>query len=422
MKSIDFFQNKSFCVLPWVNVSTHTNGNVRHCCISDEFVYKDNGEKFNLGVDNLPDIINSEHMINVRKKMLEGSLVKGCDKCYRDEELGGSSNRIWYNKAYLKSNRIFKKIVASSKDGKIENPTVEYFDIRFGNLCNLACRSCYPEASSQFNKEVIKLYPTTKIGNYFNPVNENFNNWCNTETFNENVGSQLKNLVAYYMNGGEPTIIENNLIILQKMIDSGASKNITLSFNSNMTNNKRDFYDLLKHFKQVRFMCSIDGYNKVQEYLRYPSKWSQIDENFQRLLSMKLNNVLIRPTPVVSNINLEYITDLFRYFDDMSAKYNTNIEVLPIILHNPSYLNFCNLPVSYKQMCWEKIERYMETCRTQSEHFYEAMKIVKNGCQEEVDYLPHLSRFFEFNDMLDHSRNQKLIEVNPSIENFRLLI
>ena len=33
---------------------------------------------------------------------------------------------------------------------------IKYFDLRFGNLCNLSCRSCNPTASSQIAKEINK--------------------------------------------------------------------------------------------------------------------------------------------------------------------------------------------------------------------------------------------------------------------------
>lgn len=420
MKLIDILNNKSFCAMPWVNVSTHTDGTVRLCCVSDEFIHKENGTKFNLGYDSLPDIINSENLKRIRKDMIEGKEVQGCQKCYQTEKFNGKSYRNWYNESYTKQVPILKKIAKTmSNDGSISN-TVEYFDIRFGNLCNLSCRSCYPEASSQFSKDVVKLFPISSIGKFHDISTKNLNDWYKTETFEQNIDSQLANIQTYYMNGGEPTIIENNLSILRKMIEAGVSKNISIVFNSNMTNTRKEFYDLLPHFKQIRFMCSIEGVGPMQEYLRYPSKWTQIHGTLTKLLSMNRDNILIRPTPVIYKPNLEYVTDLFDYFDSMSDQYNVPIHVAPIILMDPSYLDFYYLPLDYKKHCWDKIDSWLQkNTKKRESNFYESMTTIKNRCLEETDYKENLVRFFEFNDILDKDRNQRLIDVNPTLDSMR---
>lgn len=420
MKLPDILNNNSFCVMPWINISTHTDGTVKLCCVSDKFMHKEDGIKLNLGYDELPNIINSTDLKKIRKDMIEGKPIDGCKRCYDTEKYGGKSYRNLYNEGYTKQIPILKKIISSTNnDGSIDN-TVEYLDIRFGNMCNLACRSCYPEASSQFNKEVIKLFPTSDIRNYHNISTKNLNDWYTTDVFEKNIDSQLGNIQSYYMNGGEPTIIQNNLTILQKMIDAGVSKNISIKFNSNMTNNKKEFYDLLPHFKQILFMCSIDGYGSMQEYLRYPSKWSQIDNTLTKLVSMGLTNLLVRPTPVIYKPNLEYITDLFDYFDSVSSKYNVELNISPVILMEPDYLDFYYLPLDYKQRCWEKIEIWMKKdTKKRDSNFYGIMNTVKNKCLEEVEYKENLARFFKFNDILDSNRNQKLLKVNPILDSMR---
>jgi MoaA/NifB/PqqE/SkfB family radical SAM enzyme len=425
MKLFDILTSKSFCALPWVSVSTETNGDIKLCCISDSFIKKENGENFNLGKDSIGDILNSEHLKSIRKDMMEGKLISGCNTCYKNENFGGkNSNRKIYNAHYMsKKDAFLNKVKASIEDYTIPE-SVEYVDIRFGNLCNLACRSCTPTSSSQFNKEVIQIHNTTpSIQKFHTPVRTDFNDWCNTEMFHSNIDSQLDNITEYYMNGGEPTIIDNNLMILTKMIDQGASKNIIIKFNSNMTNNKKEFYDLLPNFKNVVFMCSIDGYGSVQEYLRYPSKWTQIDENLQTLLSMKMSNLYIRLTSVISNINLEFFPELISYFENLSDQYNVNMPLMPTVLTNPSHMSLLSLPMDYKAYCLEKIETFIEENPRQRGWFFdESIKIIKNQCTEDNDFVPLLCNFFEYNDILDTNRNQSLANVNPRLDGFRNLV
>lgn len=419
MKLPDILNNKTFCTLPWVNISTHTNGDVRLCCVSDAFVKKEDGSNFNLGNDNISDIFNSAHFKQIRQDMLNGKPIKGCEKCYTMEEAGGKSNRVWNNISWIKKPKTLKKVVQSIKNLDIDE-TIEYFDIRFGNLCNLMCRSCYPEASSQVNKEVIRLSDTTTIKKFHLPVTVDLNQWYQNPTFEQNINCQLNNIQSYYMTGGEPSIIDNNLKILRKMIDSGVSKKITIVFNTNTTNTKKDFFDLLPEFYSVRMYLSIDGYGALQEYIRYPSKWTHIADNLDKLLSLKLKNPIFRPCPVISKYNLGYIVELFEYIEELNIKHDANLEITPIYLQDPIHLDLKYLPLDYKVRCWEKIEYWLKNkCKTQTPLFHKQMEAIKYKCFEEVDYKYSLDRFFEFNDILDKNRGQKLKDVNPELDSMR---
>jgi len=413
---------KTFCILPWINISTDTNGDVRLCCVSSEFLQKDDGSRFNLGQDNLQDILNSRHFKQVRQDMSQGKPVQGCERCYHDESFGGKSNRIWHTMHFIKNPNIKAKVNRSMLTDNSVN-TVEYFDIRFGNLCNLACRSCYPGASSQLNREVIKLRDHTNISKFhLAHVNEN-NAWNETAVFRENLLSQLDNIDSYYMNGGEPTIINSNLGILQTMIDQSVSENITVSLNSNMTNGKKEFYDLLPKFKVVRFMASIDGVGRMQEYLRYPSDWNQIDKNFKKLLSLGLKNLKIQVTPVVSKINLQFLTELLEYFDQVRSQYSIPMDINPIVLHQPALLDVQFLPLDYKTQCWNKIQKYIDSAHWKfGLQFLNAIEILKNKCLVEVPYIDNLRDFFEYNDILDANRGQKLSDINHELDGFRKLL
>jgi sulfatase maturation enzyme AslB (radical SAM superfamily) len=389
--------------------------------VSSNFLKKENNQKFNLGTDSLHDILNSQHLKQVRQSMLQGELVKGCERCYHDEKFGGKSNRIWHTVHFLKNPSIKNKLDhAISNDNLIS--TVEYFDIRFGNLCNLACRSCYTGASSQLNREVIKLYDTTEISRFQAINHSEDNSWHQTDVFRNNIVTQFNHIDSYYMNGGEPTIIDSNIKILQDMIVNKVSDNITISLNSNMTNTKKEFYDLLPHFKTVRFMASIDGIGQMQEYLRYPSDWHQIDANFRKLISLGHQNIKIQVTPVISKINLQFITDLFKHLDDLKSQYQASFEVNPIILHQPEILDVQFLPLEYKTQCWYKIQMYLSSAQTKfGVHFLNAMKILENKCTISTDYMDNLKSFFQYNDILDSSRHQKLSDVNPELNSFRTL-
>lgn len=416
---MNFSENKSICPLAWVHVAGHTDGSVRLCCVSSELITKEDGTNYNLGYDKIEDILNSNKYKQIRSNMIAGNRIEGCKQCYLSEDKTGFSYRLNYLNVWKRSNTFQRKYQQSLNNGNIE-PTVQYYDLRYGNLCNLSCRSCYSEASSQFDKDVRNLKHTNIIK--FHGVNDrDVNSWYETNTFEENVNSQLSNMTDYYCTGGEPTLIDKNYEILTRMIETGDSKHITLKFNTNLTNTKKDFYSLFKHFKHVRAMLSVDGTKELQEYLRFPSDWNQISKNLQKLVDMDLSTMTLVMTPVIQKTNINLITDLFEYVESINrvAK-KSKVHLSPIICVDPPHLDLNYLPIDYKIKCWEKIDNWVKNnCKYQTFFFHDILSAVKTKCYTDVEYKQNLSDFFEFNDIFDIHRNESLMKINPDLANLR---
>lgn len=307
---MDDYNNKSICVIPWINLSSDTDGSVRLCCSSSAKIKKDDGTNFNLGYDKIEDIINSTCYKKIRQDMIDGVPIIGCEKCYINEKNNGRSERQGHNKVWGSDINFRQKFKQSINKENI-NTTVQYVDLRFGNLCNLSCRSCYGGASSQFNKEIEILEKISPTISKFHGTFINYNDWYNTDIFDENITNQIKNLKQYYCVGGEPTLIDKNYTILQKMVETGESKHITLVLSSNMTNTKKDFYSFFKHFKKVVLNASIDGAYTMQEYLRYPSNWQQISGNLHKVVDLNTPKPQ-NPIHLTIKYKMNKFTNLFR--------------------------------------------------------------------------------------------------------------
>jgi MoaA/NifB/PqqE/SkfB family radical SAM enzyme len=414
--------NKSFCVIPWINISSHTDGSSRLCCESDDFIKKNDGTNFNLGYDNLEDIINSDSYKKIRQDMVDGKPIEGCYKCYNAENNNGISSRQNINNKWENDPDFLQKYNKSLiNENEIEN-TVQYFDLRFGNLCNLACRSCYAGASSQLNKEIKELQETQPaISKFHGIVDDSLNEWYKTDMFDKNIINQLPKLRAYYCVGGEPTLIDKNYEILKIMVDSGHSEHIGLTLSTNMTNTKKDFYAFFKYFKNVKVLSSIDGVNEMQEYLRYPSSWNHVSTNLIKVVDMQLPNVSVVLNPVIQKTNLGYITELFDFAEKINRKYEKAVvNITPIVLMDPAYLDLIYLPTDYKIKCWEKIEKWItNSCRYQWSTFHQKLEIIKTKCYTEVDYQANLLNYFEFSDIFDKNRNENLSDINPELNQLR---
>ena len=75
-----------------------------------------------------------------------------------------------------------------------------------------------------------------------------------------------------YFAGGEPFVQEGHYMLLDLLIKSGCSKNISLSYNTNLSYNGvfkgYDIEQLWKKFKKVELWPSIEGFGEKAEYGR----------------------------------------------------------------------------------------------------------------------------------------------------------
>lgn len=390
--------NDSFCVLPWVSLATDTNGDIVPCCVSTQKITKADGSNYNLGIDNLNEIVNSDDFIQIRKEMLEGKHVSGCQECY-DNEKYGISQRLQFNERY-----------------QVDNPSIhieakpKYLDIRPSSLCNLRCRSCYPIASSQFAKETNSLqHKGMDQFHAYLPSTKSI--WTETPTFHKNLNLALETATDIYLTGGEPSIIQTNIDMITGLVSSGQCKDVSLTISTNLTNTNNKFFDLLSHFAHVMIFVSVDGYNDMQEYLRYPSSWKSIDNNLRYLLNLD-NNIQLVLTPVVQITNLNKLNNLLDYVDILNNDFIKQIYVYPINLESPEYLDIVNLPIEYKKLCYSRIEEW--TVRNKNNFF----EFVKNKATVNADdYLTHLEKFVKYNKIFDENRNHSLETVNCELVN-----
>jgi MoaA/NifB/PqqE/SkfB family radical SAM enzyme len=411
--------SKTFCVMPWMNISVDPDGSIKPCCISHQYIHKENGEKYNLGHDKLETIINSPEYVELRQKMIVGESIEGCKQCYAIEQYGKSeSKRNIFNRTWLPKQEIRKKV----SQGPVIDNTVYDFDLRFGNLCNLSCRSCIPVNSSQLEKELHELEADTTISKFFT-INSypNINEWYETETFEYNIKSNLESIQQLYITGGEPTIIKKNQELLRFLVDTGKSKNIRLILNSNMTNINPAFYELLPEFESVLFFASVDGYKEIQEYLRYPSNWSQVDKNVNKLISLK-GNITIKFCPTIQIGNINKLVDLFEYVENLNKAAGKAVAYIWLnLLEFPSHLNIVHLPVEYKKICWDRIQHWVDTkCEYQDATFHERLAALKNKCLTETSSTEEMSKFFEMNDIFDNHRSHYIKDINPELNSLRV--
>jgi hypothetical protein len=380
--------SKTFCILPWVHLSTRPDGQMRVCCTANASsvgvtndkigggnvgILKDEeGRPNNLNVSDFVSSWNSTYMKNVRKQMLAGEEPPSCRKCYEEERAGHNSKRMWETKYWKERVDLDKLLAETTVDGEVP-PQLAYIDLRFGTKCQLACIMCSPHDSSGWIKEWQNIYPTIENKNVKEiwqwdnkgSTNGSSYNWHKKNPlFWQQFYEQIPNMKQLYFAGGESLIIEEHYDILEECIRQGYAKDMEIRYNSNGVEWREDLFELWKHFKIVRFHYSVDSIHEMNDYIRYPSKWSRTEEVFHILDTQTSDNVEITVACAVNALNIYYIPDFVKWKLSQNFK---KVNMWPFgagginyhFVYWPAFLNVKILPEWFKDECERKYEEFI---------------------------------------------------------------
>ena len=337
---------KNFCILPFIHVATTTEGNVRLCCKVNrkKVAVKDNNEKFNIASDSISDVWHSNYFKEIREKILQDERLPECAICWSEEE---NFDKEWTEvgpKQFLPSKRMkenvkWKEELNTSFDEIVQDPKIAYFDIRLNNLCNLKCRMCWPQFSSQIVKEQ-KHFQDNDQDTWYNDLD--FNKIEDISLFWKSLENHIFDVNEITFVGGEPTLHDEMYDLLDTFVEKGYSKNITLKMTTNLTNLQNRLLKVLPLFKKVIFNVSLDGTDKVNEYIRFPSDWKSIMNNLDKLLEHDPEKVTINISYVVQIYNIFNVFDMAKWYIEQfrrnwRIRYNFNLSF--DFLYDPSRLS-----------------------------------------------------------------------------------
>src|SRR5579871_2175889 len=213
--------NDAFCIMPWVQLHIATNGDINACCVSS----KPFG---NVKADRLTDIWNGAEMNEFRDKMVKNIRDERCAYCYSIEASGGKSLRQNMNEQHT---GYYLSIAPGDTNGetlKVNPPTK--LDIRFSNVCNFRCRTCYHGASSRWFEEAVKLGEAAGDRPIIRAIDDLEDFYMQLEGFTDHVDE-------IYFAGGEPLIMDEHYRILH-ILESKKQLNVFLRYNTNFSTYK----------------------------------------------------------------------------------------------------------------------------------------------------------------------------------------
>ncbi len=369
--------NKTYCKFPEIGFQINTKGN-RLCCNSDKFV------------QNTPtEFWHNQYLIEVREKMNNGEELKECNRCYKTEQVNALSLRQHYNSIFKEYNT--EKL-----------PTVA--DLDFSNLCNLKCIMCNAGRSSQWAKDLNKNKETNGVLSI-------------SKDKIDDLYKISKNLKHLTIQGGEPSLIPEYLYYFDLLKKDRIIYNITLDCITNLTNINNKFYEILNDFKQVNINVSIDSYNLSNDYIRYPSKFSKIEENLIEMSKSKYQINLQISLQTLSMYNfydfLVWINKMVKLFKDNNKKLGLNLSRIPFpIIFDPNLA-----PIKLKNKFIEDLKKFLNEHKLTFDLKFnlEIQSLIKNLCNSEKNELDNLLIFIKD---LDQKRNIKVTDYIPTFYDY----
>ena len=396
--------NKNFCILPFINLSTRPNGLPRIC---SEGYHEHMPELPSLNDVSVNEFWNHDNLKKFRKDMLDNKTLPYCDLCNYMEKNNGTSKRNSVNSSFFEK---YQHIVdyARDNDGEVPTGPVQW-EIRLSSKCNLACLMCSPTNSnvieSQYMKNFDSLSQTDK------ELTIAASKWSKKSniSFIDQIWDHIESIDQIELHGGEPFYNEDCLLLLENIIEKVPNNNIKLLVHTNMSFMNDRIVRILNSFKEVNFQMSIDGLDKENEFIRWPSKWEVIKENLKiadTCLTTTDNTVCVTVTPY----NCLLLDHLLLWI--LENYPNFSMHWFPATF--PKRTNPSLIPLADRKMQVEKLNDLKSICNDKIKMNLD--QIIKYLLKEDLNDQQTINEFVEYAMLMDKVRKQNTLEMFPHLK------
>ena len=387
-----------FCVLPWISIEASPVGTVRPCCLADNEIVDDSGNKFELSTANFADIQNSNHMRSLREQFLAGERPQTCRKCWNEERGGRTSKR-------MHTLDRLKHTIADTEWTTDAKPLM-FLDLKLGNICNLKCRICGSWSSSQFASEEISYLPREQQKSSLAYQMLRAGAWPRENAqFWQQIDSVLTDIRYIEFTGGEPFMIDEHFDMLQGIVDRGIAHQVEIHYNTNGTQYPERGEKIWRHFKTVEIAFSIDDIGNRFEYQRSNANWQEVCANLDRFRDLKEchKNIVLQICTTVNVFNVRYLDQVAQWIDQNKESFNF---VYWNMMHDAWYFSIATLPDTAKAAITQHL-RSADVPSQYREEFNRIVDLVNTGAGSDGAILR--MRIAD----LDRKRNQNLHAVEP---------
>jgi MoaA/NifB/PqqE/SkfB family radical SAM enzyme len=366
--------SSTMCYAKWAQVSIHlTNGMTQSC-------YHPPLHKINIeDIKKNPSALhNTKQKKDERKQMLAGERPSGCSYCWKIEDVGGRSDRIYRSGEYWAQDSR-ADIVEALDTGDI-NP--RYVEVNFNQACNFKCMYCSPHLSTTWEEEIKEYGPYQIVDNDLKKIGHNDITYLERDGFmplrtarKENPYVEAfwnwwpklyKTLSVFRMTGGEPLMDSNTFRILD-YIYTHPNNQLELSITSNLCPPKKDlmkkFVDKIKKLEEIQIwedkekfnpgsgnhwyvnmalknlalFVSVDSVDEQAEYIRDGLKFNILKENIETILNETVNTT-ITFINTFNILSVPKFTEFLKYILELRKKHSKEIQGIKYIpIYDPNY-------------------------------------------------------------------------------------
>jgi organic radical activating enzyme len=314
--------NKTFCAEPWKQIFVGPDSKIKTCCAG-------NVELGDLRTQKIQEILEGDVLKEIKNTILRGEWHSNCTGCKLLEERGVYSQR--------------KRTEHEVKDIEFYKNNVDYhvpelLDIRWSNICNLACNYC---------------------NSYFSSVWASIKKQYQTPTSYENLHEYIKensdNVKIVILLGGEPFLQKDNIKLLNNLPNS---VKIDILTNLSVDNlEKNDMFWVLKQKADdgalISFSFSFENVAERFEYVRHKAVWDTFVNNI-KLIKHNFPTHIRKAVPLYSIYSAFNLLDLYDFIIEHE------LDVLWQKLEYPNVLNVSSMPLYIRKRAIEQIDKIYE--------------------------------------------------------------
>lgn len=361
--------SKTMCYAKWAQVSLHLTNGMTNSCYHPP-LHKINVEDIR---KNPKALHNTSEKKLERNMMLHDARPPGCEYCWKIEDVGGRSDRIYRSGETWAQNArtdIFEAMATEDVDPR-------YVEVNFNQACNFKCMYCSPHLSTTWKDEILQDGPYDIIGQDGQPSKHNDIGYLEAQGLmplnvrqDDNPYLQAfwkwwpdlyKKLEVLRMTGGEPLMDINTFKVLDYIYENPNAW-LEVSVTSNMCPPKQDlmdkFINKLKRLEEIQIwqdkerfnpgsgnhwyvnmaiknfamFVSVDSVGTQAEYIRHGLKFDPMKQNVLRYLS-ETRNTTITFINTFNVLSVPKVTDFLKYILELRnqfSKSNQGIVRIPI--------------------------------------------------------------------------------------------
>jgi MoaA/NifB/PqqE/SkfB family radical SAM enzyme len=349
----EILNSKNFCAYLYNHATIYPGAKWVPC---NKSCGKDSKEMSPVATTTYEQYTNNEFIKKLKYDMDKNNPNSFCDPCFKDEALGINSSRIYNNQNLERiieewnlEDQFLDMWETRNNINKNKKDSPYHWQLYIDNICQARCVMCDHTFSSSIEKEYEKLNLPLS---FFARVNSNNKIINDPNSIINEIKKHADSIKVLQILGGEPMLSDNCYNLLNYLNKEGHSNHIFLKINTNGITLPERYIDICKKFYKVQWTFSIDAFNELNHWIRYPTRWEKLCKNLERIKKENFYHVMIQST--VHAMNAHYLPELYDWVKQQKLHHYT------IIVDEPNKISISCLTKKQRQALEKKYSKFVQ--------------------------------------------------------------